>query len=179
MTIKEEIRDNIAILYLKGNMMGGPDTMQIHEKIKSLLVDKIQNVVIDLSKVKWMNSSGLGSLMACMSTLKNGEGQLKISGATDNSIDISNSGSSLRECLVGALSRVGVAVGKAQVASRFSRTRLGSRSISNGRTLKRSSGWQRRSGGPWPILSVKRSLPSLGGNEDDGTAKARKRWRAT
>jgi anti-sigma B factor antagonist len=83
MTIKEEIRENIAILYLKGNMMGGPDTMQIHEKIKSLLVDKIQNVVIDLSKVKWMNSSGLGSLMACMSTLKNGGGQLKISGATE------------------------------------------------------------------------------------------------
>ena len=83
MTIKEEIRDNIAILYLKGNMMGGPDTMQIHEKIKSLLVDKIHNVVIDLSKVKWMNSSGLGSLMACMSTLKNAEGQLKISGATE------------------------------------------------------------------------------------------------
>ncbi len=83
MTIKEEIRDNIAILYIKGNMMGGPDTMQIHEKIKSLLVDKIQNVVIDLSKVKWMNSSGLGSLMACMSTLKNGGGQLKISGATE------------------------------------------------------------------------------------------------
>ena len=77
MTIKEEIRDNIAILYLKGNMMGGPDTMQIHEKIKSLLVDKIQNVVIDLSKVKWMNSSGLGSLMACMSTLKNGGGSVE------------------------------------------------------------------------------------------------------
>ena len=83
MTIKEEIRDNIAILYLKGNMMGGPDTTQIHEKVKSLIVDKIHNVVIDLSKVKWMNSSGLGSLMACMSKLKNAEGQLKISGATE------------------------------------------------------------------------------------------------
>ena len=82
MTIKEEIRGNIAILHIKGNMMGGPETMQIHEKIKSLLVDKIDKVVIDLSKVKWMNSSGLGALMACMSTLKSAEGQLKISGAT-------------------------------------------------------------------------------------------------
>ncbi|MEE9169388.1 MAG: STAS domain-containing protein [bacterium] len=83
MTIKEEIRDNIAILHLKGNMMGGPDTMEVHEKVKSLIGDKVTNVVIDLSKVKWMNSSGLGALMACMSSLKNSDGQLKISGATE------------------------------------------------------------------------------------------------
>ena len=83
MTIKEEIRDNIAILHLKGNMMGGPDTMEVHEKVKSLIADKVTKVVIDLSKVKWMNSSGLGALMACMTSLQNSDGQLKISGATD------------------------------------------------------------------------------------------------
>jgi anti-sigma B factor antagonist len=83
MTIKEEIRDDVAILYLKGNMMGGPDTMEVHEKVKGLINDKILKVVIDLSKVKWMNSSGLGALMACMSSLKNSDGKLKISGATE------------------------------------------------------------------------------------------------
>jgi|Deesub1362B_J571_1020462.scaffolds.fasta_scaffold02882_3 anti-sigma B factor antagonist len=83
MTIKEEIRDDVAILYLKGNMMGGPESMQVHEKVKSLITDKIKKVVIDLSKVKWMNSSGLGALMACMTSLKNAGGELKISGATE------------------------------------------------------------------------------------------------
>ena len=34
MTIKEEIRDNVAILFLKGNMMGGPESMEVHEKLK-------------------------------------------------------------------------------------------------------------------------------------------------
>jgi len=83
MQIKEEIRDDVAILFLKGNLMGGPDSMEVHEKVKSLIRDKIKKVVIDLSKVKWMNSSGLGALMACMTSLKNVEGELKISGATE------------------------------------------------------------------------------------------------
>lgn len=83
MTIKEEIRDNVALLFLKGNMMGGPESMEVHEKIKSLIGDNLLKVVIDLSKVKWMNSSGPGALMASMTSLKNSGGELKISGATE------------------------------------------------------------------------------------------------
>ncbi len=83
MTIKEEIRENVAVLYLRGNMMGGPESMEVHEKVKSLIGDKITKVVIDLSKVKWMNSSGLGAIMACMTSLTGADGVLKISGATE------------------------------------------------------------------------------------------------
>ncbi|GBD95072.1 anti-sigma-B factor antagonist [bacterium BMS3Abin05] len=83
MQIKEEIRGNVAVLFLKGNLMGGPEGMKVHEKIKSLLTDKLKNIVIDLSKVKWMNSSGLGILMACLTSVQKAGGNLKISGTTD------------------------------------------------------------------------------------------------
>ncbi|RKY80869.1 anti-sigma factor antagonist [candidate division KSB1 bacterium] len=83
MQIKEEIRDDVAVLYLKGNLMGGTDSTELHEKVKSLIADKVKKVVIDLSKVKWMNSSGLGALMGCMTSLKSADGELKISGATE------------------------------------------------------------------------------------------------
>ena len=83
MQIKEEIRDDVALLYLKGNLMGGSASMEVHEKVKSLIADKVKKVIIDLSKVKWMNSSGLGALMACMTSIKNADGELKISGATE------------------------------------------------------------------------------------------------
>lgn len=83
MTIKEEIRDNVALLFLKGNMMGGPESMEVHEKIKSLISDNMLKVVIDLAKVKWMNSSGLGALMASMTSLNNSGGELKISSTTE------------------------------------------------------------------------------------------------
>ncbi|MCK4892320.1 MAG: STAS domain-containing protein [Calditrichia bacterium] len=83
MKIKEKIEGDVAVLTISGNMMGGPETMALHEKVKSLGADEIKRVVIDLKGVKWMNSSGLGVLMACMSTLNNTGGKLKLASVTE------------------------------------------------------------------------------------------------
>ncbi len=83
MKIKEKIEGDVAVLTITGNMMGGPETMALHEKVKSLGADEIKRVVIDLKGVKWMNSSGLGVLMACMSTLNNTGGKLKLASVTE------------------------------------------------------------------------------------------------
>lgn len=76
MKIKEKIEDHVAILTLSGKMMGGPETTALHDHIRGLLNDKINKVVIDLGDIRWMNSSGIGVLMACMTTLTNSEGKL-------------------------------------------------------------------------------------------------------
>jgi len=83
MKIKEKVVDDVAVLYLSGNMMGGPDTVEVHDKVKSLIADGIKKVVIDLKGVKWMNSSGLGVLMSCLGTITKAEGELKLSSVTD------------------------------------------------------------------------------------------------
>ena len=83
MKIKEKIENNVAVLSLSGKMMGGPETTALHEHIRGLLNDGIKNVVIDLGGVKWINSSGLGVLMAAMTTLKNAEGQMKLANVTE------------------------------------------------------------------------------------------------
>ena len=76
MKIKEKIEDHVAILTLSGKMMGGPETTALHDHIRGLINDKINKVVIDLGDVRWMNSSGMGVLMACMTTLTNADGKL-------------------------------------------------------------------------------------------------------
>jgi len=83
MKIKEKIEGDVAILTVSGNMMGGPETTQLHDKVKSLAADGLKKVVIDLKNVKWMNSSGLGILMACMSSLQNSNGKLKLASVTE------------------------------------------------------------------------------------------------
>jgi anti-sigma B factor antagonist len=83
MKIKEKIEDHVAILSLSGKMMGGTETTAFHEHIRGLLNDSIKNVVVDLGDVRWMNSSGLGVLMAAMTTLKSAEGRLVIARATE------------------------------------------------------------------------------------------------
>ncbi len=76
MKIKEKIENHVAVLTLSGKMMGGPETTALHDHIKGLINDGIKKVVIDLGGIKWMNSSGMGVLMACMTTLKNADGQM-------------------------------------------------------------------------------------------------------
>jgi len=83
MHITEKIVKKVAILTLSGHMMGGPNNIQLHDKVKSLLGDGIRNIVIDLKKVKWMNSSGLGTLMAAWGSVMREGGNIKLANVTE------------------------------------------------------------------------------------------------
>lgn len=83
MNIDSKESGNINILGVKGNLMGGPETIAVHEKVKDLIQQDKKQVIIDLSKVKWMNSSGLGTMMGCLTSLKNANGELKLCGVTE------------------------------------------------------------------------------------------------
>ena len=83
MKIKEKVERNVAILTISGNMMGGHENSALHEKVKSLIADEVKNVIIDLKKVKWMNSSGLGILMSCWGSLGREGGNLKLANVSE------------------------------------------------------------------------------------------------
>ena len=74
---------DVNVIEIKGNLMGGPETIAVHDKVKELVAENKKNVVIDLSKVKWMNSSGLGTMMGCLTSLRNADGDLKLCGVTE------------------------------------------------------------------------------------------------
>ncbi len=83
MAIREKIQGDVGILTLSGKLMGGPETMEVHEKVKELVGKNIKKIVVDLGKVKWMNSSGLGALMGSLTTTKSAGGELKLTNVTD------------------------------------------------------------------------------------------------
>lgn len=83
MGVKEKVIGDVAVLTLSGKLMGGKETTEVYDHLKGLLADKVRKVVIDLSKVKWLNSQGIGVLMSCYTALKNNEGRLVICGATE------------------------------------------------------------------------------------------------
>ena len=78
MASKNMIKDGVAILALKGKLMGGPESTGLHDRVHGLIDDGINQVVVDMAKAKWMNSSGLGALMASLTTLRNAGGDLKL-----------------------------------------------------------------------------------------------------
>jgi anti-sigma B factor antagonist len=76
-------REGIDIISLSGKIMGGPEAGEINEKINELIDEDKKNIIIDLSDVDWMNSSGLGILIGAVTTLKNNEGQLALVNISD------------------------------------------------------------------------------------------------
>jgi anti-sigma B factor antagonist len=76
-------RYNCVVLEFKGNVMGGPDAVALNEQLHSLIDQGKKNVIVDLARVNFMNSSGLGMLIGGLTTMKNAGGDLRICNATD------------------------------------------------------------------------------------------------
>lgn len=83
MQIKETIDGDVVVLALKGNLMGEPETTEFRDKIKSLVRDGFLKIVLDVSKVKWINSSGLGALISALATVNSGGGDMRIANVTE------------------------------------------------------------------------------------------------
>ncbi len=83
MRLTDREQDGVVILEPKGKIMGGPDASLLHDKLYEFIEKDKKKVVIDLSRVDWMNSTGLGILISGYTTLRNTEGELKLANVTD------------------------------------------------------------------------------------------------
>ena len=78
MKIKRHPHDNVMVLEIHGDIMGGPDYELFTTEIKSLVDEGIVDVLLDLRHVGFINSTGLGILVSGLGTLKKNMGQMKI-----------------------------------------------------------------------------------------------------
>jgi anti-sigma B factor antagonist len=83
MKFKTSTHGTVTVFHLDGNLMGGPDATMINGKLHELVDAGKKQVVIDLAKVEFMNSSGLGLLIGGASLMKNAGGGLKLAGVSE------------------------------------------------------------------------------------------------
>ena len=83
MKLSDRVENGIVIMEPKGKIMGGPDATLLHDKLHEYLENEQRQIVIDLSKVEWMNSTGLGILISSYTSLRNHNGSLKLANVTD------------------------------------------------------------------------------------------------
>ncbi|MFU8860619.1 MAG: STAS domain-containing protein [Cyclonatronaceae bacterium] len=69
---------NCAVIELNGNVLGGPHADKFREDLHNLIQQGRKNVIVDIGKVKFMNSSGLGILIGGLTTMRNAGGDLRI-----------------------------------------------------------------------------------------------------
>ena len=83
MNIQHTDSQDVSVLHLAGKIMGGPDATSLHEKLHELIEGGHLKVVVDLTDVDWMNSSGLGILIGGLSALRKSGGDLRLASVTE------------------------------------------------------------------------------------------------
>ena len=84
MEIKERIEDAVVILVLSGTLHSETDAMHLRENMYALLEKGQFHVVFDLADLRYINSWGLGLLVALLSMMRKAGGDLRLANLGEN-----------------------------------------------------------------------------------------------
>ncbi len=79
MDLKIQEKDGIVVIRIIGKTLGGPDATQVSEKMHELINSGKNKLIVDMSSVERMNSSGLGILIGCLMAVRKKNGDIKLS----------------------------------------------------------------------------------------------------
>ena len=80
--------DGVTILDLSGRIVLGEGAIQLREAVKELTAKGQKYILLNLSDVNYIDSSGLGELVSGYTSVKNAGGELKLLGLTKKVHDL-------------------------------------------------------------------------------------------
>jgi anti-sigma B factor antagonist len=81
--ITDSLRGDVVVIALSGKIMGGDDATLFHGRLHEYLNRKRKNIVVDLAKVSWTNSQGLGMLVSALTAVKRENGRIVLANITN------------------------------------------------------------------------------------------------
>ena len=85
MAAKISSLDNgVGLIEPKGNLVGGDETVEIRQAVAGFVDRAYQKLIIDLSKVTYVNSTAIGILVAAHTTYSRKGWQIKLCGLNAN-----------------------------------------------------------------------------------------------
>jgi anti-sigma B factor antagonist len=85
--IRESEREGIVILTFKGRLTVG-EASSMREKVQEVAATGRHNVIFDLAQVDYIDSTGLGGMVICYTTLKKLGGMLKLLNLNKRNIEL-------------------------------------------------------------------------------------------
>ncbi len=76
------MKDDVLVIGLSGKIIGGPELIEVKDVFKKAVEQDRLKVLLNLGKVSWMDSSGLGVIVSGHTTLSRAGGALRILNAT-------------------------------------------------------------------------------------------------
>lgn len=74
----------IAIIELRGTLVGDDDTDQFRNSVADLIEQGNKFLIVNLQRINYMNSSGIGALIAAHTSYARNKGEVKLTGVSGN-----------------------------------------------------------------------------------------------
>ncbi|MGE5054541.1 MAG: STAS domain-containing protein [Acidobacteriota bacterium] len=80
MSLKVETREvaHVTILDVKGRIVLGDEIGDLRDAVRRLVADGKKKIILNLADVDYIDSSGVGELVGCFTTVRNAGGELKL-----------------------------------------------------------------------------------------------------
>jgi anti-sigma B factor antagonist len=86
--IQEREKEGITILDFKGRIAAGPEATALREKVAEVTAAGKRNLVLNLAGVDYIDSTGLGALVVCVTGLRKIGGNMKLLNLNRRNIDL-------------------------------------------------------------------------------------------
>ena len=81
---RTEVSGKIGVIEIKGSLVGDKETDQFRDSVNDFIEQGNKCLVVNLGKVNYMNSSGIGALISAHTTYSKNGGVVKLAGLSNN-----------------------------------------------------------------------------------------------
>lgn len=78
----------VTVLDLSGKLTLSEGAGRLKEKVSSLVFEDRKHIILDLAHLSYLDSAGLGEMVACYSTATKGGGKVKLANTTGKIKDL-------------------------------------------------------------------------------------------
>jgi len=84
MTTTSTVQDNILFVHLAGDLIGSPDTQLLLQSVNDHLGDSVTSCAVDLSEIRYINSTGIGILVSLLTKFRSRGGEMVLINPADH-----------------------------------------------------------------------------------------------
>ncbi len=84
MNVAQEIKSNTLILRISGDLIGEDTGTKLVEVVNEAVSHQVLTCVIDISQLRYINSSGIGVLITLLTKFRNKGGEVYLMNPSDN-----------------------------------------------------------------------------------------------
>ena len=86
--IHRKEREGVTILDIKGRITVGPEATALREAVSAAIADGVRQLVLNLAQVDFIDSTGLGAVVMCSTTMRKAGSAVKLPNLNRRNIEL-------------------------------------------------------------------------------------------